>query len=248
MSLLDLVTILYEDENLLVINKPAGLIVHPDGRRKEESVADWMIKHYPRTKEVGEPLMINNEQGTTNNILRPGIVHRLDRETSGALLLAKNQETFLFLKEQFKERDIAKEYHAFVYGNMKKDDGIIDRPIARSRSDFRLWSAQRGSRGELREAITEYKVLIRGKDATLVEVKPKTGRTHQIRVHFKAINHPVVSDNLYAPKQKQILGFKRTALHAYSVEFKKLNGEIQKVIAPYPADFTKAIEKLQMEV
>jgi 23S rRNA pseudouridine1911/1915/1917 synthase len=241
MSLLDLVTVLYEDENMLVINKPAGLIVHPDGRRKEESVADWMIKNYPETRNIGEPITT----ATGEVILRPGIVHRLDRDTSGALLLAKNQETFEFLKNQFKERDIAKEYHAFVYGNIKKDEGIIDRPIARSRSDFRLWSAQRGSRGELREAITEYKVLMRGKDATFVEAKPRTGRTHQIRVHFKAINHPVVCDNLYAPKQKAILGFERTALHAYAIEFKKLDGTSEKVIAPHPKDFENAIKELQ---
>jgi 23S rRNA pseudouridine1911/1915/1917 synthase len=234
------ISILYEDNDAVVIDKPAGLIVHPDGRRKEESVADWMQLHYASTKEVGEPITTNNGE----IILRPGIVHRLDRETSGALLLAKNQEAFLFFKKQFQERDVAKEYHAFLYGNLKQDDGVIDRPIARSRSDFRLWSAQRGARGDLREAITEFQVLKRGDGATLVLAKPKTGRTHQIRVHFKAINHPVVADSLYAPKQKPILGFERTALHAYSVEFKKLDGKNQKVIAPYPQDFENAVKEL----
>ncbi len=243
MTKLDNITILYEDENMLVINKPSGLIVHEDGRKKEESVAEWMLTHYPDSKNVGEPITTNSGE----IILRPGIVHRLDRDTSGALLLAKNQEAFLFLKNQFQERDIAKEYHAFVYGNIKKDEDVIDRPIARSRSDFRLWSAQRGSRGELREAITEYKVLERGKNITFVEAKPKTGRTHQIRVHFKAINHPVVCDPLYAPKQKVLLGFERTALHAYAVEFKTLNGKSQKVVAPYPEDFMEALKELKSE-
>jgi len=241
MSLLDSITILYEDENMLVINKPAGLIVHADGRKKEESVAAWMLSHYPESRDVGEPITTTSGEV----ILRPGIVHRLDRDTSGALLLAKNQEAFLFLKNQFQERDIAKEYQAFVYGNIKKDDGVIDRPIARSRSDFRLWSAQRGARGAEREAITKFKVLERSKEATLVEVKPKTGRTHQIRVHFKAINHPVISDPLYAPKQKPILGFSRTALHAYAIEFKNLEGKNERVVAPYPEDFKNAINAIK---
>ena len=241
MSLLKEIEILYEDEHMLVINKPAGLIVHSDGRRKEDSVADWMLAKYPSTKDVGEPIV----QANGEVILRPGIVHRLDRETSGALLLAKDEKTFEFLKNQFQERDIAKEYHAFVYGNIKSDDGVIDRPIGRSRNDFRLWSSQRGARGELREAITEYRVLERGKEVTLVEAKPKTGRTHQIRVHFKAINHPVVADSLYAPKMKRLLGFERTALHAFAVEFKLQSDTMMKVTAPYPEDFKKALEELR---
>jgi len=243
MSLLDPITILYEDKDMVVINKPAGLIVHPDGKRKEESVTDWMHSHYPESENVGEPIILSSGE----KILRPGIVHRIDRETSGALILAKTQEAFLSLKQQFQDRDIAKEYHSFVYGAMPKKEDVINRPIGRSRNDFRQWSAQRGARGTLRDAVTGYTVLKAGKEASFVKVEPKTGRTHQIRVHFKAINHPVVCDSLYAPKQKPVLGFSRLALHARSIEFTNLLGKSQQITAPYPEDFQKAIELLSKE-
>lgn len=140
-----------------------------------------------------------------------------------------------------------KTYHAFVYGIVKEDDAIIDRPIARSRKDFRKWSAQRGARGDVREAVTEYRVLSRleNERATFVEALPKTGRTHQIRVHFKAINHPVVCDSLYAPKGQPILGFKRLALHARSLEFTNIDGQHIKVEAPYPNDFKHVVASLR---
>jgi 23S rRNA pseudouridine1911/1915/1917 synthase len=169
-------------------------------------------------------------------------VHRIDRETSGALILAKTQESFLSLKSQFQERDIAKEYHTFVYGAMPKKEDTINRPIGRSRNNFRQWSAQRGARGTLREAVTHYTVLIPGKEVSFVKAEPQTGRTHQIRVHFKAINHPVVCDSLYAPKQKALLGFSRLALHARSIEFKDLDGKSHQIIAPYPEDFETALK------
>ena len=233
------ITVLYEDNDVVIINKPAGLVVHADGRTKEETLVDWILKKYPEMKEIGEPILTSDGQ----TIYRPGIVHRLDRDTSGAMVIAKNQDSFMRLKGQFQDREVHKVYHAFVYGVMKKDDEIIDRPITRSKKDFRLWSAQRGGRGEEREAITEYRVLGRSDKLTFVEVMPKTGRTHQIRVHFKAINHPVVCDPLYAPKQKPELGFKRLALHARSIEF--ISGDREKITveAPYPEDFKAAIKK-----
>lgn len=228
--------ILYEDKHVLVVNKPSGLVVHADGKTREFSLAEWVLEKYPNMKGVGEPLTLSD--GTV--IDRPGIVHRLDRDTSGALVLARDQETFLFLKEQFQGRSIEKVYHAFVYGAIKENDGVIDRPIARSKKDFRLWSAQRGARGEHREAVTEYKVLKRRNDLTLVEVRPKTGRTHQIRVHLKAINHPVVCDKLYAPKRECVLGFGRVALHAKEIRFMLPGGKELRVEAPYPPDFRAA--------
>lgn len=241
MSLLSQITILYEDSDVVVINKPSGLIVHPDGKREEESVIDWVIAKYPEAKKVGEPL----ELASGTLIYRPGIVHRIDKETSGALLIAKNQEAFYALKKQFQERDIAKRYHTFVYGSVKLDRGTIDRPIGRSSGDFRKWSAQRGARGEMRDALTDFTVLTRTKEVTFVEARPRTGRTHQIRVHFKAINHPIVSDPLYAPNHKGMLGFERLALHAYALEFTNPKGELISVTAPYPEDFDKAIKAIQ---
>lgn len=234
--------ILYQDKHILALNKPAGLVVHADGKTKEPTLADWVLEHFPDTKEVGEPITMTSGEV----IHRPGIVHRLDRDTSGVILVALTEQSFDILKRQFAGRDITKKYHTFVYGIMKEDDGTIDRPIARSRKDFRLWSAQRGGRGEAREAVTLYKVLkrIEGEDATFVEVEPQTGRTHQIRVHFKAINHPVVADPLYAPKRDPILGFGRLALHAKEITFENLEGKRVTVEAPYPADFEFALSKI----
>ncbi len=234
-------TILYEDKDILAINKPAGLVVHNDGKTKEPTLTDWILEKYPDLKEVGEP-----ERDSNGNVIyRPGIVHRLDRETSGVMLVAKNQKAYEYLKNQFKKREIKKIYHAFVWGNFKEKEGIIDRSIGRSSSDFRKWSAQRGARGEMREAVTNYKVISENNDYSFVEVRPETGRTHQIRVHFKAINHPLVSDKLYGPKVPNTLGFNRLALHSSEVTFRDLNNQNHTVSAPYPADFEEAIILLQ---
>ncbi len=260
------IPILYEDDNYIVFNKPAGLVVHPDGRSKEATLVDWLLEHRPDMKNVGEPLIIAGKEEEVDEdgaekiaakpgqtILRPGIVHRLDKDTSGALVVAKNQKAFEDLKNKFKNREVDKKYHTFVYGDLKEEDATINRPIGRSRTDFRLWSAQRGARGEMRDAITNYRVMARGNDSTngeavnLVEVEPKTGRTHQIRVHFKAIHHPVVADPLYAPKMAPLLGFERLALHSVSISFKGIDGKKISVRAPYPGDFMRAVEMLQKD-
>jgi len=245
------IEILYEDKDVVAINKPAGLVVHPDGRTEEQTVVDWILKKYPEMKEVGEPLRLRLGQANEEIIHRPGIVHRIDRDTSGVLLIAKNQKAFEHVKNQFQERAIEKIYNAFVYGRMDDEEGIIDRSIGKSKKDFRLWSAQRGARGEMRDAITEYKVLertetISGNDGfSYVELKPRTGRTHQIRVHLKAINHPVICDELYAPKRAPALGFTRLALHARSVSFITLHGEKVTVESPLPDDFERGLAEIR---
>lgn len=239
-SLSEEIKILYEDDDVLALNKPAGLMVHGDGRKKEKTLTDWILKKHPSLKDVGEP---GRYEGKI--IPRPGIVHRLDRETSGVLVVAKNQKTFECLKNEFQKREVSKNYIAIVYGAMKDDFGTINRPIGRSAKDFRLWSAQRGARGAMREAVTEYKVVKRAKDFSLINLFPKTGRTHQLRVHLKAINHPIVCDSLYAPKRECAFGLKRMALHASSVEFLALDGRKVKVEAPMPEDFSEAVAKLQ---
>ncbi|OGI65737.1 hypothetical protein A3H53_00765 [Candidatus Nomurabacteria bacterium RIFCSPLOWO2_02_FULL_40_10] len=226
------IKVLYEDSNILAIEKPSGISVHGDGRSKEKTITDWVIKNYPKMKNVGEPM---------GEILRPGIVHRLDRETSGVLLLAKNQKAFEFLKKQFIDREIKKIYHAIVSSSVKNDRGIINKPIGRSPRDFRRYLAGRGARGELREAITEYKVLKRFEISknkfTYLEIKPKTGRTHQIRVHMKFFNHPVVCDSLYNPDGICPKNISRMALHAKSIKFKNLSGKIIKVESKLPNFF-----------
>jgi len=239
-TMLPAINILYEDEDILAVNKPSGLIVHSDGRTKEPSLCDWLIEKYPDIKKVGEPWRALD--GTI--IWRPGIVHRLDRETSGVLLIAKTPEAFEFFKKQFQERRIKKTYRTFVYGIVKNDTGFIDKSIGRSKSDFRKWSAEYGARGDRREAATSYKVLERGKDATYIEAYPETGRTHQIRVHLKAIGHPVVHDTLYAPKGQKILGFSRTALHSFSIDVVTPAQKVLHIEAPLPADFLVAEKML----
>lgn len=234
-------TILYEDDNILVVNKPSGIAVHPDGRTRESTVSDWFMKNYPLAEDVGEPIILDSGK----EIKKSGIVHRLDKETSGVLLLVKDQQTFLFIKEQFQNRRVLKTYRAFAYGAVKDDEGMIDRPIGRSARDFRLRSAQRGARGTLREAVTEYKVLQRTDDFSYLELSPKTGRTHQLRVHLKAINYPIVCDRLYAPKRECALGFRRLALHAFSLELETAKGERQRFEAPLPSDFEEALSLLQ---
>ncbi|MDP2705223.1 MAG: RluA family pseudouridine synthase [Patescibacteria group bacterium] len=234
------IPVLYEDDDIVAINKPAGLIVHSDGKTEEYSVAQWAAERYPGIELVGEPTMLSS--GKT--VLRPGIVHRLDRETSGVLLVAKTKESFLHLKRQFKNRKVAKVYHFFVYGEIKKEDGMINLPIGRSSTDFRKRTAERGARGELREAVTYYRVLKHNPEFTFIEARPQTGRTHQIRVHFKAISRPIVCDRLYAPKLPPILGFNRLALHAKSLSFTGLKGKKITLEAPYPSDFQTAVESL----
>lgn len=231
------IKILYEDVNILVIDKPSGIVVHPDGRTKEKTISDWVIENYPKLKGVGEPITFDGQE-----LDRPGIVHRLDRETSGVLVIVKNAKAFAHFKKQFMDRKIKKVYHAIVSGFLKNDNGIINKPIGRSPSDFRRRLAGRGARGELREAITEYKVLKRftdknGEKFSYIEVMPKTGRTHQIRVHMKFLSHPVACDKLYAPKNSCPEGLSRMALHASSIEFKDFKNKVIKVESPIPKEF-----------
>jgi 23S rRNA pseudouridine1911/1915/1917 synthase len=238
------VSILYEDSNLLAVNKPSGLVIHADGRTKEETLTDWVKEKYPQAENVGEPLQI----GTGEVIKRWGIVHRIDRETSGIVLIAKNQKTYDFIKKQFLDREIEKAYHAVVYGNVRYDEGIINLPIGRNKSDFRKRATGKEVRGEEKEAITHYKTLARKDKISLIEANPRTGRTHQLRVHFTDMGHGIIGDKLYGVHKKSPLEISRLALHAYSIEFELPTlggakvGEIIKIVAPYPADFQKAVD------
>lgn len=266
------IKVLYEDSNILAIEKPSGISVHGDGRSKEKTIADWVLKNYPRMKNVGENEIYqvdNKNKKIKTEIKRPGIVHRLDKETSGVMLLAKNEKAYQFLKSQFQGRVVKKTYVAIVSGDMKNDRGVINKPIGRSPKDFRRYLAGRGARGEMRDAVTQYRVLKRftlpapslrregnfhqtppakgewpkaeGVKYTYLEIHPKTGRTHQIRVHMKYLNHPVVCDSLYNPDNPCPKGITRMALHAKSIEFKNLKGDAVKVESPMPLQFKKII-------
>ena len=236
-------TVLYEDADVLVIDKPAGLIVHSDGRTDEPSVAEWVLDRYPALASVGEPW--ESPQG--ERVPRPGIVHRLDRDTSGVMILAKTQETYVFLKEQFQSRTTQKSYRAFVYGHPRADQGTIEAEIVRIRAVPPRWGVARAGEGKKhRAAVTDWRVLTRavdretGEKVALMEALPKTGRTHQIRVHFKHFGHPVLCDKLYAKGKPCLLGFSRQALHAFSLAIDLPSGERRTFEAPLPGDFVAA--------
>lgn len=255
--------ILKETSDYILINKPAGLVVHSDGRTNEVTLCDFLLQKFPEIENIGEPMCLPD--GTV--IKRPGIVHRLDRDTSGVILIARNQSTYHFFKKQFQDRAVEKTYHTFVYGNIKEDDFIVDEPIGRSKKDFRQWIVKKFiqpkknklfetkenlsqkireiSRGKNREAVTKFRVLHRASDKsiTMVEACPKTGRTHQIRVHLKHIYHPIIADDLYAPNRPKLLGFDRLALHAHSIKFKTPSGDEVFCEASYPDDFKNAIDE-----
>lgn len=241
-----MIPIVYEDKDIIAVNKPAGVIVHPGISNKEGTLIQGIITLRPEIKKVGD-----------EPELRPGIVHRLDKDTSGVLVVAKNQSAFEYLKSLFQSREIIKKYLVLVEGNLKTDKGVIDLPIGGSRSDFRKKLASGNAKGELREAITEYKVLERFINVqhsvshkmihyTLVEAYPKTGRTHQIRVHFKAIGHPVVCDALYGGKKARCpFGLGRHFLHANFLEFNLPHGGRIKLEADIPKDMEDVLRALR---
>lgn len=249
--------VLFENNNLLIINKPSGLVVHPDGKTNEPTVVDWLLTYCPEIKGVGEDMILSNSKGKSIEIDRPGIVHRLDRDTSGCMVIAKTNESFHYLKEQFKRREVQKTYVALVFGSVKNNEDIIDVPIGKSRKDFRMKLAGPHARGFLREAQTHYNVIARYEDEkhtdkqkqtlkySLIELSPKTGRTHQIRVHLKYINYPIVSDPLYAGKRKPVLGINRTALHAKAIRFLDIDKTPISVTCSLPQDIELALQQLK---
>lgn len=245
------IRVLYEDEYILALDKPSGVMVHADGRNKGETLTDWINQNHPELADVGEPQILQNLPVQSNGqiIKRPGIVHRLDKDTSGVILIAKTKEAYQFLKEQFQNRKVQKIYNAVVQGNFLpiKLEGIIDKPIGRSSSDFRKWSAEYGAKGELREAVTEYKVLAQGEangeKIAYLEIRPKTGRTHQIRVHLKSISHPVVGDKLYGSMRHEVRiksydkKENRLMLHAVSIKLELPNHTHITIESPLPEEF-----------
>jgi len=228
---------IYSSPSLLVLNKPAGLLTHPKNLKdKSASVVSWLLEHYPEVAVVGD-------QPT----LRPGIVHRLDKDTSGLIVVARTQEAFEYLKKQFQTRQVKKTYLAVVYGDVKNKKGVIDLPLGKlgTRQSTRIHGKH-----ELNEksAITEYEVLERSdfplapSGYTLVAVHPLTGRTHQIRVHLKSIGHPIVGDIIYAPKSlREVRVSPRLLLHAQKLSFTSPEGEALAFEVDPPEDFMLAL-------
>lgn len=225
------VEIVHLDEHFMVVNKPANLSVHPPKLvSTEATLVDWLLKTFQELKDVGYAD-------------RPGIVHRLDKDTSGIMLVARNNCAHALLCEKFKNRTIEKTYLALVAGHPAQE-GSIDYAIMRhptKRNTMTHVNSSYTSGSNVRNAKTLYKVLEYFKECSLVEVKPLTGRTHQIRVHFAAIGHPLIGDYVYGKKSKIIL---RQALHAYKLSF-EFNGKLYEFCKNPPEDFSSFLELLR---
>jgi 23S rRNA pseudouridine1911/1915/1917 synthase len=218
--------VLYEDDDLLVINKPAGMVVHPAPGHEAGTLVNAVLARCPELAlEGGE---------------RPGIVHRLDRDTSGLILVAKNEAAKAKLQAQFRRRDVHKVYLALLHGDLQPPDGIIEAPIGRNpRARNRMAVVTEG-----RPAKTSYHVRAHYPGFTLVEAAPETGRTHQIRVHFAAIGYPVAGDTVYGP-HRRALGLKRQFLHAWQLTFALPgSGEVHTFTAPLPGDLERVLDRL----
>ncbi|TSC63155.1 MAG: 23S rRNA pseudouridine synthase [Parcubacteria group bacterium Gr01-1014_106] len=224
--------ILHEDPSLIVIDKPAGVPVH-EGVRREPTLADALVERYPGLRDVGE------------DPKRPGIVHRLDKETSGVLLIARTQEMYEHLKEEFQQRRVRKEYLALVHGVVTESHGSVKLPITRSkRNPLRRTIAKHG---EGKDAETEFRVLERFREHTLLVVYPRTGRMHQIRVHLAHLGFPVAGDPLYGRKSRYRTppGLGRQFLHAHAISVKLPSGKLRTFASPLAEDLAASLGKLR---
>jgi len=240
--MLNNIKIIYEDGDLLAVDKPAGVVVFDeiassqaprnDGR---VTLIEALVEKYPELKMVGEEP-------------RYGIVHRLDKDTSGVLLVAKTVEGLIFLQKQFKNREVEKKYVCLTEGVMENNSGTIETLIARAKGDPRKQRAYSpiNAPKSARETITEYKVLEKFKDYTLLEVEIKTGRRHQIRCHFSYLKHPVAGDKLYSFKNsKTPEGLTRQFLHAKYLKIQLPDGQVKEFISDLPEDLNKVLKSLE---
>lgn len=224
--------IIFQNENFIAINKPAGLQVHPSIKHETNTLVNGLLAKFPEIATVGDE---------PEN--RPGIVHRLDKDTSGIMLIAKNQKTFLALKNKFKNREIAKTYWTIVYGKLENKQGIIDAPLARSLNYKKQTVAQAKTKTKIRPAVTEYKVLKEIGKYSLVEVLPKTGRMHQIRVHLTFLGHPIIGDKKYFLKNINLnSAIERHLLHAKKITF-EFEGKKYAFESKLPSDFQTFLTK-----
>ncbi|OGF31911.1 hypothetical protein A2223_02935 [Candidatus Falkowbacteria bacterium RIFOXYA2_FULL_35_8] len=225
--------IIYDCEDYFIINKPAGMLVHPTRRQEKNTLIDWLLKKYPALAKVGE------------DPARPALVHRLDKEVSGLMIIPRNLNSFDFFKAQFKQRTIKKEYLALVHGVLANEAGELTFPIARSK-DGKFIAQPIGSE-DGKSAITNYKIKKRFLHYTLLHVQPKTGRTNQIRIHLNAITHPIVGDTLYTSRkveQRSKLKLNRVFLHASRLIFIDMNGQEKVFEASLPKQLTELLNNL----
>ncbi len=222
--------ILYEDDDILVVNKPKGMVVHPAPGHRSGTLVNAILYH------------CKGNLSEINGVIRPGIVHRIDMNTTGSLLVCKNDKSHRILAEQLKIHSITRKYHAIVYGSLKEDSGIVDAPIGRHPIERKKMSTK-VSNG--RDAVTHYKVLERFGNFTYIECQLETGRTHQIRVHMASIGHPILGDEIYGPA-KCPYKLEGQTLHAKILGIiHPSTGEYMEFDAPLPEYFQKLLEKLR---
>ena len=222
--------ILYEDEDVIVVNKPQGMVVHPAPGHTSGTLVNALMFH------CGDDLSgINGEK-------RPGIVHRIDKDTSGVLMIAKNDMAHQSLAAQLAEHSITRKYNAVVYNGFNEDEGTVDQPIGRNPQDRKKMAV---TQKHSRHAVTHYRVIERMEKFTLIEAQLETGRTHQIRVHMTYIGHPLLGDPVYGPK-KQPISLEGQALHARVLGFiHPRTGEYMEFEAPLPPHFEALLERLR---
>jgi 23S rRNA pseudouridine1911/1915/1917 synthase len=226
--------VIFENEDFLVIDKQAGLQVHPSFNEKKNTLVNVLLFHFPNMLEVHD--------GSTGAELRPGIVHRLDRDTSGIMVIARNMEAFYALKDNFKHRRVEKKYLAIVHGILNEKKGVIKKPIAKSSSYNKQVIARANTKTTIRSAETHYVVLAEHENYSLLEVTPKTGRTHQIRIHLSSIGHAIVGDLIYGENGAND-GVERQLLHAKELTF-SLFSKPYEFSAPMPDDFAHFLAKV----
>jgi 23S rRNA pseudouridine1911/1915/1917 synthase len=223
--------IIAKEKDYLIISKPAGLLVHPTVKNETDTLVDWLIKKYPKLKKLGE------------DPARPALVHRLDREVSGLMIIPRTQDAFDYFKKQFKMRTIRKEYIALVHDVVLLDTGTIDFPVGRSTAGNYVAMPKGSEVGKV--ALTEYDVIERFRTCTLLKVRIYTGRTNQIRLHLNAIKHPVVGDAIQESKvQKDKFKLNRIFLHSTRLEFTAPNGALVNYECGLPEELEKVLESL----
>lgn len=229
------IDIVYDDRDIIIVNKPQGMVVHPAPGNYNNTLVNALLYH------------CRNSLSGINGALRPGIVHRIDKDTSGLLIVAKNDEAHLKLSQMFSEHTFERKYQAIVYGSPKNDSGTIDLSIGRSKYDRKKMMYYPKGTPNTKNALTHYKVLERFRGYSYVQLKLETGRTHQIRVHMKSIGHPIVADPLYAPNQNS-LGLSGQCLHAKYIAFHHpITGEFLQFDSPLPNYFSDLLRKLRIE-
>lgn len=222
--------IVYEDNDVLLINKPKDMVVHPSAGHEQHTIVNAVLYH------------CEGHLSSLNGVLRPGIVHRIDKDTTGVIVICKNDRAHRSLAEQLKEHTITRKYHAIVFNNITQDEGTIDAPIGRSPNDRKKMAINRTNG---RNAVTHYKVLQRFGKYTYIECQLETGRTHQIRVHMASIGHPLLGDQVYGPT-KQPYKLQGQTLHAKVLGFvHPTTGNYVEFDTPLPEYFQELLRKLQ---